>query len=116
MAAESENVRQAREGRNESLWREVNERVKEINEAHDVGLNRTDWVCECPNESCIERVSLTSGEYERVRADSTHFLVAPGHVDPEVERILEQHRGFWVVEKVGMAAAVSEELDPRDLN
>jgi hypothetical protein len=117
MAAESEHdAREAGEGRNESLWREVNERVNEINEAHDVGLELTDWVCECPDESCTARVGLRSDEYERVRADSTHFVVAPGHVDPEVELVVEQHERFWVVEKVGAAAAVSEQLDPRDLS
>jgi hypothetical protein len=114
MAAESE--QDAREGRNESLWREVNERVSEINEANAVELELTDWVCECPDETCTERVGLTSDEYERVRTDSTHFLVAPSHVDPDVERVIEQHDRFWVVEKVGTAAAVSEQLDPRDLN
>jgi hypothetical protein len=109
-----QDAREAREGRNEALWREVNERVNELNEAHDVAVELvTDWVCECPEESCSDRIGLTTEEYERVRTDSRHFLVAPGHVDPEVETVAERHERYWVVEKRGEAADVAAQLDSR---
>jgi hypothetical protein len=115
MAAGSEqDARETREGRNEALWREVNERVNELNDAHGVAEELvTDWVCECPVGSCSDRIGLTTKEYERVRADSTHFLVAPRHVDPEVEAVVERHERYWVVEKTGDAAHVAEQLDSR---
>ena len=40
-------------------------------------------------------------------------FVTPGHVQPDVERVIEQHRVYWVVEKFGEAAEVAEETDPR---
>ena len=74
-----------------------------------------DWVCECANENCTEAVTLTVAEYEAVRADPTHFLVAPSadHVVAGVERIVERHERYWVVEKAGEAGKLTEVLDDR---
>ena len=60
-------------------------------------------------------VRLTIAEYEAVRAESTHFLVVPSdeHLSPAVERVVQRNERYWVVEKLGEAAEVSEELDPR---
>jgi hypothetical protein len=44
---------------------------------------------------------------------SERFAVTPGHLRPEVERVVEKHRLYWVVEKFGEAAEVAEETDPR---
>lgn len=54
-------------------------------------------------------------EYETVRSVPTRFLVVPdeSHVAPEGERVVERHSGYWVVEKIGPAAAISAALDPR---
>ena len=100
-----------RAAKNQSLFREVNERENEIN-------NNTLWLvfmCECADETCVEQIELTPEEYESVRENPTHFAVVPSeeHVVPEVERIAEQHERFWVVEKVGEAGAVVIQLDPR---
>jgi hypothetical protein len=106
-----------RVGKNEALFREVNERIRELNEAFvasDTG-ELTDFVCECSLEGCREYVRLTLQEYEGVRAEATRFVVAPGHVwSPGSERDVERHQRFWVVQKVGAAAEVAEEQDPRD--
>ena len=52
---------------------------------------------------------------EMVRAEPTRFVVAPGddHVTPEIERVVQREERYWVVEKVGVAAEVSKNLDPR---
>lgn len=107
---------QARVARNQSLFRDYNELLEPSNEAHQhVRPPFADWFCECPRESCSQRVELTLAEYESVRANATHFFVAPTgeHVVADVERVIERHERYWVVEKLGVAAAVSEGLDPR---
>ena len=103
-----------RAGKNQSLFRDVNERVSEVNKAHGLWVTLSDWICECADETCTERIELTPQQYEEVRDNPTHFIVAPGpeHVIPDVERIVERHGRYWVVEKVGVAAAVAEHLDP----
>jgi hypothetical protein len=107
--------RHRRAARNQSLYREINERVKTINEAFDSILPLGDWICECANEACTERLQLTHEEYEALRSDGTRFAVLPDedHVVPEVEDVVERHDRYWVVEKVGMAAALAEDVNPR---
>ena len=106
--------RERRIAENEDLFRQVNERVKELNRAFSVVLDRGDYLCECGNDACVERVSLTPEEYERVRAESTHFVVAPGHVERDVERVVYAGEGYEVVKKhEGEAAELARETDPR---
>jgi hypothetical protein len=103
----------ARIGENEAIFREVNEQVAEAATARAVAEPIL-FLCECADQFCAESVALLREEYEQVRAVAEHFAVTPGHVQPEVERVVEQHRGYWVVEKFGEAAEVAEETDPRD--
>jgi hypothetical protein len=53
-------------------------------------------------------------EYEAVRAESTHFAVVPGHVVPDIERVVAQNDRYSVVEKTDPdAAPIVEAEDPR---
>ena len=115
MSESTGNGRAARAARNQALYREVNERVKEVIEAWDALLPLGQWVCECANTDCFESVEMTREEYEAVRAAPTRFFVKPGeaHVFPEAEDVTEHHERYWVVEKVGIAGKLAERRDPR---
>ncbi len=106
--------REARLARNEALFREVNERIADL--AHGFGRDEAyEFLCECADLTCTERVALTAAEYEHVRSDGTTFVLAPGHANPEIEKVVaRQDDDHVVVEKVGVAGAVAAELDPRD--
>jgi hypothetical protein len=98
---------------NETLFREVNERI----EAGQWPTERGDpaaFRCECGSLGCNRLVELTLEDYERVRASPTHFLLAAGHEIPAIERVVEREAGYVVVEKAGDAADVAEETDPRE--
>jgi hypothetical protein len=105
--------RQARLGENEALFRDVNETVATA-AASDTGLIQ--FLCECGQEWCAEPVALTRSEYEHVRAVPERFFVRPGHNRPEIERVVERHPGYWVVEKFGDAGEVARETDRRSHN
>jgi hypothetical protein len=106
--------RERRIADNEALFRQVNERVKELNRAFSVVLDRGDYLCECGNVACVERVSLTPEEYERVRAEPTYFVIAPGHVRPDVEDVVYAEEGYEVVRKrEGEPAERARDTDPR---
>ena len=102
-----------RAAKNEILLRDYNERIK----AHHkwVGSALPEWACECTNTNCPEPVLLSIEEYEAIRAEPTHFLVSPDgeHVDPRIERVVQREERYWVIEKVGVGAAVAEAFDPR---
>ena len=95
---------------NENLFRRVNERVEELAGADDP----VEFVCECEDVGCSERILLGLAEYEHVRSASNRFVVRPGHEDPAIERVLDQGNGYLVVEKIGAAAETASEDDPRD--
>jgi hypothetical protein len=99
---------------NEALFREVNERVKTINQGFGEPLPETDFVCECGLDSCTERVRMTLDAYEELRSNPTRFAVRPGHELPDVETVVEEHGDYVVVEKhPGGPAELATETDPR---
>jgi hypothetical protein len=104
-----------RTGENEALFREVNERLEARKKDDSAWVTPSRWICECADEECTERIEMSPLEYEQLRAEPTHFAVAPGerHVSRDVERIVEKREAYWVVEKGGEAAETAEETDPR---
>jgi hypothetical protein len=43
-----------------------------------------------------------------VREQPRRFFVLPGHQDPQLERVVETHGDYLVVEKTGEAGEVAE--------
>jgi hypothetical protein len=98
--------------RTESALREVNEAIATI--ASRFQAEETDFVCECADPDCADRMAVDLDDYEDVRTKPTRFLLAPGHGEPAVERVVERTEEFDVVEKVAPeAAAVARALNPR---
>jgi hypothetical protein len=101
--------------KNQSFFREVNERMRGLNESVKQGDEGADFLCECAGEDCTYPVQITLDAYEGIRRVPTHFAVAAGmdHVFPDVERIFANRSGYFVVEKFGEAALAAIKLDPR---
>ena len=107
-------ARARRMGENEALFRNVNERIKEIGEGFSLVATHTNFVCECSNPLCTDQVPLTLEEYEAIRAESERFFVCGGHEIPDIESVVETHERYVVVRKhPGGPAELAEELDPR---
>lgn len=105
--------RQQRVAKNETLFRDVNERIKEVNEPL-ASEEPSDYLCECGSQECTEPISLTRAEYERVRSEPTHFAVVSGHVVPDVEEVVAESDSYVVVAKrASTAARIAIERDPR---
>jgi len=104
--------RQERLARNESLFRTLNEEISGLASGLG-GREPFEFICECSTSGCFERLSLTVEEYERVRQDGTHFFVAEGHEDIEIEQVIGHRDGYVIVEKDGVAGVVAEDDDPR---
>jgi hypothetical protein len=109
----SEIGRGERAARNEAVFRRVNERLEEVNAAFDSMLETAEFVCECADIDCVERIELTLQQYEQVRSVPTNFIVKPGHELADEERVIETHRDYLVVEKIGHAGRRAADLDPR---
>jgi hypothetical protein len=85
----------------EALFRDVNERIAETAEHFDASA--TDFVCECSDPNCTHRVAASLSEYEQVRNDPATFLLAPGHEQKDIERVVSDRGRFRIVEKVQAA-------------
>ena len=101
-----------RAGRNEALFREVNERIEELHAARS-GEEIAEFVCECADDACSERIPVPLRVYEQVRSDPRRFIIHPGHQRSELEQVVETAERFLVVEKHGAAGRVAAATDPR---
>ena len=81
----------------EVIFREVNEAIAKT--AEGFKAKEAEFLCECADPDCAHRLPASLDEYESVRADGTHFMLAPGHEVPTVERIVRRGDDFHVVEK-----------------
>jgi hypothetical protein len=86
---------------NEKLFREVNERVREVQANFQSGPD-PQWVCECGDETCFDKLTVPLDEYHEVRSRDNWFFVVVGHEKPDVERVVDHRDGFLVVEKDGV--------------
>jgi hypothetical protein len=106
--------RKRRIGLNEGVFREINERVKELADEFGIGDEPLDLVCECGEADCAQGIRLARADYERVRSDSRLFAIAAGHEKKDIEEVVETRDGYSVVRKrEGEAARAAEETDPR---
>jgi hypothetical protein len=99
---------------NEAVFREVNERLRELGEGFSLVSETADFVCECAQADCTARVRMSLDAYEQIRSDPKRFFVIKGHESPEYELILEEREGYLVVEKrPGGPAGMAIRDDPR---
>jgi hypothetical protein len=107
-------MREASLAKNEELFRNVNERIETLSQTVAEVDSMTEYLCECDRPDCYHRVKATRSEYEAVRAESTHFILLPGHEDSRVELVVLSNERFLIVEKQGAAGQEADESDPRE--
>ena len=99
-----EHVRYRQVAENERLLREANEEIeRDAREDGERGIRRDEteleFFCTCGRPECDAKLLLTLAEYEAADERPNRFIVAPGHADPAIERVVEEHETFLVVEK-----------------
>jgi hypothetical protein len=99
---------------NESRFRVINDRVERdleriVYSPHEL----LPFVCECARRTCSATIELARDDYERVRADSVLFAIAPGHEVTDVEDVVERHDGYYVIRKHPETWDVAKASDPR---
>jgi hypothetical protein len=89
---------------NERRIREFNERLEAatatfIEEGFASSRRVAEFLCACGRPECSETITLPVEEYRAVHEHPYRFIVVPGHEDTTVERVVERHDGYDVVEK-----------------
>jgi hypothetical protein len=100
---------------NEALFRDLNEEVGAVAHSFSVGgeTRAFDFLCECGDPGCAQRVPVTLTKYEQLRSSPLRFVVVPGHEIPDVELVIETTPAYSVIEKFGEAAEIVSDRDPR---
>ena len=107
--------RETRIGKNEELFRQLNEKIESINRSFGTVSELMLVVCECGNQECIEQIEMSIPEYEEIRSDVTSFAVKPGHEESDVEQVVAKKPGYWTIKKrPGAPARIAQELDTRE--
>jgi hypothetical protein len=102
-----------RAARNEEIHRSVNERIDETARRHALDQELA-FHCECDDPECFVRLTLAASEYDAIAADVSRFIVAPGHEDTEIEKVVKRSDQYVIVEKIGAAREQIERDHPRD--
>ena len=108
--------RTKRIGDNEALYRQVNERIKEINADFALVTDTFSIACECGDIECAERITISQELYERTRQNPTRFIIKRGHEEPDTEAIVggDDAADYLIVEKTASEARQrADESDPR---
>ena len=106
--------RQVRAARNQSLFRAVNESLEGLCTAFQRSAHSASFICECADVECTAPLELELDEYEALREHGNRYAVLPGHVLPEVERVVSENDRFVVVAKLGAGAEVANAGNPRE--
>ena len=83
--------------RKRNLFRDVNERISTVAD-RSLDESKIGLVCECFDRSCVQKVYLALMEYESLRGQPDHFVIAPGHTAAPYQRLIEANDRFALVQ------------------
>ena len=93
-------TRLPRAEKNEQACKAHNERRAVLEDAGGVPDDEpVPFVCECDDPACSRAIELPLAEYEQAVKPIDRFIVIPGHEDPIVEVVVEEHESYLVVSK-----------------
>jgi hypothetical protein len=111
-AAEDASPRDARLAQNEIAFRDGNEVVAHGGPGLPVPTE-VELICECSDRNCRRVLTMPFAEYEWLRQNPWRFVVLPGHDAPAIERVVELHPAYAIVEKHAESRSQVESADPR---
>jgi hypothetical protein len=79
------------------LFREVNERIRDVMREFAVPSEHFAVLCECGREDCRMRLRLPLSRYEQVRSHARLFVVSPGHEEPGRDEVITGNSSFRIV-------------------
>ena len=84
---------------NERLYRRANELIDGGRNDHVRGRKEL-FLCECSDEDCSDTIELVWDDYRAVREHAVRFVIRPGHETAGIDRLVETHDSYLVVDKI----------------
>jgi hypothetical protein len=116
---------------NEAIFRRINEQVQAgFDETNRLALEDNQpqfrisphshttplkFYCECADENCAKRVSISPKEYTEIHKNRRWFIIAPGHQVTSVEKVVREKPEYTVVEKNVMPPEDPETMHPTSI-
>jgi hypothetical protein len=108
-------ARHQRVSRNEAMYRAVNREIEQATRELGEGpQDRVEVICECGADGCSAALEITLAEYDDAHVQRDRFVVAPGHEDTEIERVVTRAERYLVVDKFGEAERIAEAEEQRE--
>jgi hypothetical protein len=102
--------RQERIAKNETVFRAANRELALGGEQEGGGADQViEVLCECGRQGCSGVITMTVADYDGVHAQDDRFVVVPGHESTDIENVVEERDGYFVVDKFGEAEDIAEE-------
>jgi hypothetical protein len=76
------------------VMRDVNERIADISRHQQA--DESEFLCECGREDCLTTIQVNLSDYEDARGRNC-FILATGHVVPQVDSLVESRPGYDLV-------------------
>lgn len=98
--------------RNDAIFRQANEGIGAAAVAAGIE-DEIPFICECADPDCRELIQMKVTEYREIRQDARRFWNVPGHQASSQgwAQVIENHDRYLVVEKIGPAGDVAEQLE-----
>lgn len=113
MALDVNVEQEIRSARLSSMFRAVNENLRQLNESFEGVTDLFVVACECSDLDCVEMIEIPAWAYDQVRSSPRSFLVRRGHGVVQVESVVHAGGEWLIVETFGTAAQVAEAEDRR---
>jgi hypothetical protein len=101
--------RHERIAKNETVFRAANREIEHAEKEAGGGAGKIiEVLCECGREECSGLIALTVADWEGAHSQDDRFVVLQGHESAEIERVVEERAGYFVVDKFGEAEEIAE--------
>jgi hypothetical protein len=82
--------------KNELAFQAYNERRQqfEAGEADPIP-----FVCECGDDQCFQTIEVPPKDWATAHQREDQFVVAPNHVIPDLERVVDRKNVYWTIRK-----------------
>lgn len=101
---------------NEAIFRDTNRQINDAAERIFSQAQQTSisvgFYCECADSNCRERIEMSPEEFENIHRHEDQFAIKPKHVVAEIETVVSQKPGYWIVHKTKLPEDLKENRWP----
>lgn len=96
-------TRHERLAENQELFRHANAGLEKAAGRNDLDVEALPFLCECPDDACMETVPLSLATYDEVRSYPNRYFIVTGHQTIAGENVVMSENGYSIVEKSHVA-------------